>query len=421
MDMAVAELPKKTTPSNLGPISGLIGAVLVIVSVGVVFWGIPTVLMVNAWPEWLHFLGAALSFVLVLAAAIAVVAGLLRLSRTAGTPETPSFTVIALIGIFLIGLFVLAIGWWMDRLVYQNILPKFIGQVIMLGSIGFPVALGVSLFFSPGNAALASSLTNQGWFSTVSYKRNQGVLMRRLTLSVLLVMLGSGIYALLGNATVRRGGDLAVSLPFTGVIRIDRPGDAQYLENRAVKDDILSREAFAAVREQLNPDNFVKIGILPGDSQYKTNQVVPKEKIQEENRRFKEDGGLKSPAEVVSPVLPEGRLEFSKIPLLPNMQFSLPLLILAVGFWLSWRLVNVPLFAEFLISTESEMNKVSWTSWGKLFQDTMVVLTTLILFSVTLFVMDIAWKQILSSKWIGVLQFQDVAQEQKADLETKPW
>lgn len=420
--MAVAELSKKQAASNLGgPVSGLIGAVLVVVSVGVVFWGIPAVLMVNAWPEWLQFLGGALSFLIVLAAAVAVAVGLVRFSKTVGTPETPAFTVIALLGFAAIGLFVLAIGWWMDRLVYQGGAAKVIGQAIMLGSIGFPLVLGVRLYFAPGAAWLASTLTGQGWFSTASYKKAQGVMMRRITLSVLLLILGSGIYSLLGSTGVRRGGDLAVSIPFTGMVNVDRPGDAQYLPNKVSKDDLISREAFATIKEQLNPENFVKIGLLSKDSKFKTNEIVSKESYQEESRRFKEEGGLKNPADIVTPVLPEGKVEFGQIPLLPNMQFSLPLLILAVGFWLSWRLVNVPLFSEFLISTESEMNKVSWTSWGRLMQDTLVVLSTLIFFAVTLFAMDIAWKQILSSRWIGVLQFQESTKDQNANPENKPW
>ncbi len=30
--------------------------------------------------------------------------------------------------------------------------------------------------------------------------------------------------------------------------------------------------------------------------------------------------------------------------------------------WLAWRVVNVPSFADFLIATEAELNKVSWTT-----------------------------------------------------------
>ncbi|MFM8272438.1 MAG: hypothetical protein ACKODX_08895, partial [Gemmata sp.] len=49
-------------------------------------------------------------------------------------------------------------------------------------------------------------------------------------------------------------------------------------------------------------------------------------------------------------------------------------LILAVTLWVGFRAVNVPEFAEFLIATEAEMNKVSWSSRKRLAQDTVVVL-----------------------------------------------
>ena len=35
-------------------------------------------------------------------------------------------------------------------------------------------------------------------------------------------------------------------------------------------------------------------------------------------------------------------------------------MLLAAGLWASYRLVNVPAVADFLIAVEAEMNKVSW-------------------------------------------------------------
>ena len=42
--------------------------------------------------------------------------------------------------------------------------------------------------------------------------------------------------------------------------------------------------------------------------------------------------------------------------------------------WSSYRLVNVPAFADFLIAVEAEMNKVSWPTRTELFRGSMVVL-----------------------------------------------
>ena len=51
-----------------------------------------------------------------------------------------------------------------------------------------------------------------------------------------------------------------------------------------------------------------------------------------------------------------------------------------------FRIVHFPPFAEFLIATEAEMNKVSWTNKDDLIRATTVVLVTVVLMAVFLFV-----------------------------------
>ena len=63
----------------------------------------------------------------------------------------------------------------------------------------------------------------------------------------------------------------------------------------------------------------------------------------------------------------------------------------------------VPSFAEFLIATEAEMNKVSWTPKRRLMQDTIVVLTTTLLMALFLLVVDLFWGWLLSNHYVGVL------------------
>ena len=79
-----------------------------------------------------------------------------------------------------------------------------------------------------------------------------------------------------------------------------------------------------------------------------------------------------------------------------------PLFAVVLG-WIIFRIVHFPPFAEFLIATEAEMNKVSWTSKEDLIRATTVVLTTVVLMAVFLFVVDSLWTFIL--RMIGVLQF----------------
>ena len=81
--------------------------------------------------------------------------------------------------------------------------------------------------------------------------------------------------------------------------------------------------------------------------------------------------------------------------------------------WTIFRIVHFPPFAEFLIATEAEMNKVSWTTRKRLYQDTVVVLVTVILMTVFLFVIDILWIKILTSPFIDVLKHDPQAAARK--------
>jgi preprotein translocase subunit SecE len=84
-------------------------------------------------------------------------------------------------------------------------------------------------------------------------------------------------------------------------------------------------------------------------------------------------------------------------------RFGIPALFAAILGWVVFRIVHFPPFAEFLIATEAEMNKVSWTSKDDLIRATSVVLITVVLMAVYLFVVDTLWTFIL--KLIGVLTF----------------
>ncbi len=98
----------------------------------------------------------------------------------------------------------------------------------------------------------------------------------------------------------------------------------------------------------------------------------------------------------------------------------MPIILGVLLIWLAYRIVNVPAFADFLIATEAEMNKVSWTTRKRLLQDTVVVLTTVFLFTAFLFVVDIIWIKLLSAPYIQVLLIDPREQAQKQQ-ETAKW
>jgi preprotein translocase subunit SecE len=84
---------------------------------------------------------------------------------------------------------------------------------------------------------------------------------------------------------------------------------------------------------------------------------------------------------------------------------GVPAAIVGIAAWVIFRVVNWPLFAEFLISVEAEMNKVSWASPKELYRATVVVLSTMLFLGVVLFIYDNVWLRILTA--VGVLQGGD--------------
>ncbi len=93
--------------------------------------------------------------------------------------------------------------------------------------------------------------------------------------------------------------------------------------------------------------------------------------------------------------------------LLPDIHVTIPLMLIALTIWFAWRVVNLPVFADFLIATEAEINKVSWTPRPKLIRDTIVVLITVLIITLFLFVVDMFWGILLSRSWVGILPSEE--------------
>jgi len=75
--------------------------------------------------------------------------------------------------------------------------------------------------------------------------------------------------------------------------------------------------------------------------------------------------------------------------------------VLLGGWWLGFRLVNMPRFADFLISVEAEMSKVSWPTRSDLVKSSAVVMVTIFGLAFVLFFYDVIWQWMLTA--IGVL------------------
>jgi preprotein translocase subunit SecE len=79
----------------------------------------------------------------------------------------------------------------------------------------------------------------------------------------------------------------------------------------------------------------------------------------------------------------------------PTLRYFIPFVLLLLGLWASFRMVQMPSFADFLISVEGEMNKVSWPSRGELFRASMVVMVVIFFLAALLFAYDFVLREAL--------------------------
>jgi len=195
--------------------------------------------------------------------------------------------------------------------------------------------------------------------------------------------------------------------------------------------DVLDR-FYAQQKDAELKNNYVRVTSVRGAAPFKENDIVPAKefddfvsqrqseisKLEEEAQQLKDKtppdpvGALRKEEEAKrltqsmpkkeAPTPMEGAVQFQTLTVVPAVRFVMPLLLGAVALWFSWRLVNLPSFADFLIATEAELNKVSWTPRRRLVQDTIVVLVTTLLITFFLLFADLIWSQLLTK--VGVLR-----------------
>lgn len=85
-----------------------------------------------------------------------------------------------------------------------------------------------------------------------------------------------------------------------------------------------------------------------------------------------------------------------------GMQKGIAVSVVVISTWLAYRVVNFPRFADFLISVEAEISKVTWATWDQLWRSTAVVIMLMFFLSFLLLAYDMLWQLIF--KTIGFLQ-----------------
>jgi preprotein translocase SecE subunit len=113
--------------------------------------------------------------------------------------------------------------------------------------------------------------------------------------------------------------------------------------------------------------------------------------------------------------------DLKPILLLNGAKITIVLLVIGLTLWVAWRAVNVPTFSEFLIATEAEMNKVSWSTRKRLAQDTVVVLLTTLLMTLFLLVVDLFWGWLLSTREVGVLPARATGADKSNQVQEAKW
>ena len=299
-----------TASSALGLLpASVVGAIVLLVGLGAIGYVVPLLWDKNVSPL-LRPLGGFIDAFCRLLALVAAIGGAVYLASKL-IPANPPRGLRG--GIFLVAVTIIAF-FVVVRWVGLSVESMSIGTVVT-GVVAAALAYGAYKFLSGTRGRdWMIGLEEMGWFHTHSFKKTQGIRLRRWTMIGILLLGGTGIYSLVTQTNLPA--DWTVILPFTSYEK-------------------------------------------------------------------------------------DGQTLYKVLPLLGDFRYTCPILLTVATMWFAWRAVNVPTFADFLIATEAEMNKVSWTTWKKLIQDTIVVLVTTALLTAFLLFIDIFWGWLLSS--IGVL------------------
>ncbi len=77
------------------------------------------------------------------------------------------------------------------------------------------------------------------------------------------------------------------------------------------------------------------------------------------------------------------------------LEYGIPFLLFAIMTAVEGFYLNKPVAVDFLIATESEMKKVSWSSRAELFGSTFVVIVTVFMMAVMIWIVDVVYNLFL--------------------------
>jgi preprotein translocase SecE subunit len=435
MATAVKNTPDTTAPSlfDRPAAVSLVGVVYVVGCLGIVFGLLPYLF----W-NVLRLPDTAAANVVVAAVLFVAATGLVILGVRLLGPRAPHG---ARAGIFVgaAGVLVLLLvtRWasiWLEHWAMLGWFSPIVGAAVTAALALVLFAGAGYLFLHPKVEAFLVQFEDQGWFSTTTFKSQQGRLVRRGTIVGILAIAGAGLWTLRSHGTLdRMPMNWELNIPFTGRTVIDTSKFAndntldqfrlQELRKEFGDADPLVVDKYA-LRDFNGRDlaDYVKV-TDPGHTDLPEGEVVKKAKVEEAVKELRErpafDPGDLPKTEPIPPVF--GTETYRTIRLLPVAPYTLLFLLGGLTLWGAWRIVNYPTFADFLIATEAELNKVSWEPRKRLVQNTYVVLITVALMAVYLFAMDQAWSHLLHWQPIRVIQFDSDTSKSNKSAEQKPW
>ena len=403
-------------PLNRLAVSSLAGTLYVLGSLAVVFYALPSLWEAAVTPTLAKSLGVAVDAAVKILVMVAAFGGLAILGKKLVGVNAPhglragiAVGIIGLLAIALLGTWVGAIleGWAYKGLFGSS--GKTVGAAVNGILTAALLFFALRYFFRPKCEETLKKLEDQGWFSAASYKSRQGIRVRRGTIIAVLGVFGCGVGTLLIHHTLESGpNNWELSIPFTGTVQVTDLGDGKALGAEApVAKSFVDRFELRDLNERLLND-FVRVK-SGGKSTLKADEVVKRTDFEAQVKLHEND--VDQPKKTAVKAI-NGPTAYKPVTIIPHLRYTLPILLSAFALWFGFRLVNFPPFADFLIATEAELNKVSWTTRKRLVQDTIVVLTTMILITIFLFVVDLIWFYTLSNRYVGVL----LPANQKADV-----
>ena len=87
------------------------------------------------------------------------------------------------------------------------------------------------------------------------------------------------------------------------------------------------------------------------------------------------------------------------------LKYGVPGAVAVLGCWFAFRVIHYEKFADFLIATETEVEKVHWPDRQHVHRASVVVIVTMLMMGAMLFIFDVVWRFVFS--WIGFLKFVD--------------